>query len=234
MRGCWAVVVILGLMAQAHAQARAPVGPGSAEDVAATAIAPGLLDAAELAYSGRSIVLDSSFAVGRGAATQLSTRRNWRAYQGGSGELLSPTQFYTAVGRPELAASYDQRHWFGLATLVGGAALVLGTVGYGSATIDSCDAVALDERRGCSDRYHRVLEVGVGVGLIAMAIGGWYVGRPHPIDESQAQALVDDYNRRLRRQIGLPIVARPPVLRDLKVGAYRDGRSSGLVIAARF
>lgn len=67
-----------------------------------------------------------------------------------------------------------------------------------------------------------------------MAIGFYYYYHPPPISENDAKALAEAYNQRLRRELGLPVVTRRPLLHDLKLTPFVARGDAGLTLGARF
>ena len=153
---------------------------------------------------------------------------------------LEPEQFYAMVGRPDLGEDYASRRTAKIAGyVVGGRAVTAGTVlalslqkecpiGASEPTFSMCLA---DNRQS----FYTAFGVGYGVGLIGFSVGLWYSFHPHPISENEAKSLADVYNQRLRRELGLPVVARAPLLRDVKLTPF-IGRSDtgGLALSSRF
>lgn len=77
--------------------------------------------------------------------------------------------------------------------------------------------------------------VGLGVSLIGFTVAVWYTVHAHPISENEAKALADVYNQRLRRELGLPVVMREPLLHDVTLAPLLvRGEARGLALTARF
>lgn len=55
------------------------------------------------------------------------------------------------------------------------------------------------------------------------------------VGDHEAKSLADVYNQRLRRELGLPVVRREPLLRDVKLLPFiARGETGGLALGARF
>ncbi|MEO7733375.1 MAG: hypothetical protein ABIY55_20605 [Kofleriaceae bacterium] len=182
-------------------------------------------EVAELKFKRQSIRFGTAFLVGNGSFEQVESGRGWRAFQGDLNEAMTAEQFYTAVGRPELIQGYNQRRTLGTV------ALVVGGVGLAA-------AFALSFSSGADDPdFGRNVDIAIGVGAVCIGvtiIGIHYRGHAHPIDAQEAKALADAYNQGLRRQLGLPVAARQPVLRDVKIAPFATGTTGGLALSARF
>jgi hypothetical protein len=61
----------------------------------------------------------------------------------------------------------------------------------------------------------------------------WYAAHLQPISEREAKSLADQYSQSVRRNLGLPVVARPR-LRDIQIAPFVSGHDGGLVLGARF
>lgn len=167
--------------------------------------------------------------------------RSWVVYQGDLDEEIEPTAFYTTVGRPDLSEAYTQRRGVKIASLV--ISGVAAAVGFGILFYD------LGSRKDCPttlpfDQFEACLDdnrpgfvgplVAIGVSSVALGVGFWYHFHPHPIEENDAKALADAYNQRLRRQLGLPVVTRAPLLHDVKLTPFIARGDTGLALGARF
>jgi hypothetical protein len=76
--------------------------------------------------------------------------------------------------------------------------------------------------------------IAIGIGTIGLGVGVWYQFHPHPIDENAAKSLADAYNQGLRRQLGLPVASRRPLLRGVRLAPYVAAHQGGLGLSARF
>lgn len=179
-----------------------------------------------------------------------SVYRGWLAYQGESDQVLEPVEFYTAVGRPDLADSYQHRRWTALGgILVSTAGVIAESVliyKWASVPRPDCSvnlpfdqfSMCLDasEAKQAQDRsqYVTPMIVAGAVSLVGLVVGTWYAYRVHPVSENEAKSLADQYNQGLRRNLGLPVVRRAPRLHDLKLLPYVGGQDAGLALGARF
>jgi hypothetical protein len=174
------------------------------------------------------------------AGNVVSVSRRWVVHQGELDQELEPEQFYALVGRPDLGEAYASRRTIRIAGYVtGGLVMVAGTVlalslrkdcpiDQGEPTFSMC----FDDNR---QSFYAAFGVSFGVGMTGILIGLWYSLHPHPISENEAKSLADVYNQQLRRELGLPVVAREPLLRDVKLTPF-IGRSDtgGLALSGRF
>src|SRR5262249_35034081 len=91
---------------------------------------------------------------------------------------------------------------------------------------------------GCSSNPPDLLVpvlVSLGVSITGLAIAVHFEGDPPPLGESDARALADAYNQRLRTKLGLPPrVSHRALLRDVTVAPYVSAGDGGLVVRARF
>ena len=146
------------------------------------------------------------------------------------GVSLRPGALYALVGRPDLAAQIRRRRiGKGIAIGVGAAVMTFGAVaGIADSAATSLDngvnrAVNLcgtsDFSDKCTDRSH------TSAAPWALVFGGGFalvtglVLPTDPLDPGEKQALVDDYNRRLRARMGLS-------------GAFEAAKRSASVSAA--
>jgi len=165
----------------------------------------------------------------RGAVLEWS-----RPYKGKYREPLEGSAFYAYVGRPDLAATYDERAAKKRALLVSGVVtsavgLVTGFVGIinsnpGHSAFDygvrSCfDPACVDAAQAQADRANA--DAGstwrpvayVGFGLAAVGFATWVAGifvDPQPVGIVDARRLADAYNHQLRVALGLEPPSPPP------------------------
>jgi hypothetical protein len=184
--------------------AAAPAGPGPV---------------AELAYKRRSIRFGAAYAI-TGSQTTASLSRAWVIYQGDLDEELKPVAFYTAVGRPELGEQYMGRR----NKMIGG--FVVAGLGV------AADAAVLGIGREDANVAGLVIANLAAFGGILYGI--YYSNHLHPIEENDAKALADAYNQRLRRELGLPVVARRRLLHDVQLTPYLAGAEAGVGLRASF
>lgn len=195
--------------------AAAPAGPGPVDDRAERA----QREVAELAYKRRSIRFGAAYAI-TGSQSTASLSRAWVIYQGDLDEELKPVAFYTAVGHPELGEQYMGRR----NKMIGG--FVVSGLGF------AADAAVL-----LIGREHANV-AGLVIANLAVFGGGLYgihySNHLHPIEENDAKALADAYNQRLRRELGLPVVARRRLLHDVQLTPYLAGAEAGVGLRASF
>jgi hypothetical protein len=206
-------------------------------------------DVAELTFKRRSIRFGERYQL---VATGNTARlvRNWVAYRGDLDEELDPLDFYADVGRPDLGDSYTLRRHISIGSLVtAGLATALATylviTAFDTGPETACAAVPLDQFEACLDAQTKARDdrrstylppaIAASIGsAIALGVGIYLAIHPHPIDENEAKSLADVYNQQLRRRLGLPVVTRRPVLRDLKLTPYVAGNGTGIALSARF
>jgi hypothetical protein len=173
----------------------------------------------------------------------VSVSRRWTVHQGDLDQELAPEEFYAKVGRPDLGEVYASHRKLMIggyvvstfAVVVGSALAIglrkdcaIGQPGTSASSITMCE----DSN---TQTFITALAVGNGVGLIALGVGLWYGVHLHPITENEAKGLADVYNQRLRRELGLPVVRREPVLRDVTLAPFiAQGDARGLALSARF
>ncbi|MBC7977289.1 MAG: hypothetical protein H7138_20120 [Myxococcales bacterium] len=181
---------------------------------------------AELKYKRQAIRFSTTMVVGNNTITPVQSGRGWRTYQGDLDEELKPRAFYKLMGRPDLVAGYDRRRNL----MIGGAVVS----GLGYATMIGLFATFPDVGSDSWSSYFTLTGVVFSVAFVSSWWTFYYYNRPQPIDVDDAKRLADAYNQGLRRQFGLPVAAREPLLRDLRLAPYVGGDSGGLVLAARF
>jgi hypothetical protein len=195
-------------------------------------------EVAELTFRRQSIRFSKVFLVG-GGEIATGNRRNWTAYRGDLDAAMEPAEFYEQVGRPELVGSFRTRQvvkYVSMGVFVAGFttsfALILGR------TRKDCSSdLPFDEFEKCLDQPGPSAVpayAALGVGTVGLYVWLWYALNPHPIRENEAKALADEYNQGLRGRLGLPVVARPPRIRDLKLTPYLGDRDAGVALTGRF
>ncbi|MGE3454194.1 MAG: hypothetical protein AB7O24_03690 [Kofleriaceae bacterium] len=190
-----------------------------------------------------------------GSVTGVGMERlGWPAVRGESGVELEPTEFYSLVGRPELAESYQRRQKLGIGGIaIGGGVLAVGTyllaksIGI-STDSGRCDALfnpgTLAEYDQCAEQRseeaasYRTPALILGALGIAIAGGGYMIYRnSHPITENEAKLLAEDYNRQLRHRLHLNGDDSPTRDREaankIQLAPY-VGSKSGVVVTASF
>jgi hypothetical protein len=192
-------------------------------------------DAAEAEFNRRSIRFGPTYDL-QAAGNYTAMPRRWTAYQGDVRQKLRPFQFYQAVGRPDLIDSYGTRKATAIAGFViggisAGAAYVLFVVATTSTIECPIDS---SFHRNCPDASYTPTLLAAAVSGVAFITGIYYVTHLQPLDDGEAKALANEYNQRLRHQLGLPVATRRPRLRDLRLWPYVTGHDAGLAVGARF
>lgn len=168
----------------------------------------------------------------------VSVTTRWTVHQGDLDQQLEPEEFYAKVGRPDLGEEYASRRKLMIGGyVVGSAALAIGiVVAFSSRTdcsVDQPDFSSCEHNN--TQNFLTAYLVGSSLGLIGLSVGFWYQFHPHPITENEAKGLADVYNQRLRRELGLPVVRREPLLRDVRLAPFiARGDARGLALTARF
>jgi hypothetical protein len=166
--------------------------------------------------------------------------RQWQLYRGSRDQELGSPEFYQMVGRDDLAQAYQHRRY----AMYG--AYLTGGVAFGTAAVltlineshyEPCNMIEGEGGLVCVNQQHRSLApviIALAVGLVGVGVGTYYQRTPQPIDEGDAKALADAYNRELRGKLGLTAEAHAPRLRDLAVAPYAGGSGAGVAVGARF
>jgi hypothetical protein len=183
-------------------------------------------DLAEMKFERDRLHFGDVYIVSSGANHTVSTTRHWVAKRGDMGEELAPADFYHLVGRDDLADTYRHRQTFGIgATVVGCVAGFTGIALLATGPITAYGPVWTDTRTAGA--------LALGGGLLLAGVGAWNLSHANAITEADARSLADGYNQNLRRQLGLPTVARTP-LHDLKIAPYVGPGAGGVVVGATF
>lgn len=161
--------------------------------------------------------------------------------QGKYGVDVRGSELYRIVGRDDLVRKYKQRQGIrfgvGLPATFGGAALM----SVGAAVLVS-NVVADPPNFGDDDPIQmgrttgvaRISNVGagvmMGVGFVVMMGGIIFMGafKPHPASKAEAAKMIEEYNKNLRKTLGLGDLAARINLAPML------GRSNGLAISGRF
>jgi hypothetical protein len=166
--------------------------------------------------------------------------RQWQVFRGRRTQELESPEFYQMVGRDDLASAYTRRRY-----LMYGA-FITGGVAFGTAAAltvinesdyEPCNMIEGPGGLTCVNQHHRSIApvlIALGVGIVGVGVGTYLYRSPQPIDENDAKALADAYNRQLRGKLGLAAVADRPRLRDVTIAPYAGGAASGVTVAARF
>jgi len=177
---------------------------------------------AELKYRRRAIRFGEALAISANGTT-TSVSRAWTIHQGDLDEELKPVDFYQAMGRPDLAAQYTSRRHHAIGGFIVSGVGVLAEL---SVLITSHDK---------DTSFSIATLVVANLAIFGGAFYGiHYSNNLHPIEENDAKAMADAYNQRLRRELGLPVVTRRPLLHDMTVTPYLASNQSGLAMTARF
>lgn len=142
---------------------------------------------------------------------------SWSAIkQGKFGADVKGADLYRIVGRDDLYRKYKRRQAIrigvGLPAMFGGIALLSAGLGVavGNISADPPDFGSNDPiMMGASEAPTRVSNNGafamMGVGGGLFVAGLLFIGlfRPHPADRAQAAQMIDEYNRDLRKKLGL-------------------------------
>jgi hypothetical protein len=191
--------------------------------------------AAELVFRRQALRFGPSYELG-GQHT-AGGGQGWRVFQGRPDDELEAPAFYQMLGRDDLADAYRLRHTLMLGGYVAGglAFIAAGVLAVRKSDFSACssqlDPVAYQR---CSDDHLNSpapAVIALGVGLAASVFASYFYRNPQPIDEHDAKALADAYNQQLRRQLGLPVAARRPIVRDLALAPYLSSRAAGLALA---
>jgi len=152
-------------------------------------------------------------------------------YEGKFKKPLRHWRFYELVGRPDLVSKYKTRLGLKVGLGVGGGLLFAGGMGlmmYG----------LFSETGECTDRYDDgecltwvnkpALGAGIAmevVGVVAMMVGIFMSA--HPVGEPERLQLADEYNQRLREELGL---TDDVLRRYIKLSAFSDVRFSSMAM----
>ena len=202
---------------------------------------------ADLLFQRQAIRFGATYDLSVNHGTGTLSRR-WVTFQGDLDQDLPPEDFYRALGRPDLAKEYAHRHdlavggmvAFGIATVVTGVLFVKSAMADEQtctpgdfATFTACvqgNEKAHDDARST---YLPAAGIGVGVMFATFLYGAWYAYHLHPITESEAKTLAEQYNQNLRHNLGLPVVKRE-ILHDVKIAPYFTGGDGGIALGGRF
>jgi hypothetical protein len=157
-----------------------------------------------------------------------------RAYRGKYKEPLAEAGFYRYVGRSDLAASFEQqaskkRSLFAVGLAAGAVGFAFGGYGIYKASspksafdfgVAACTDVACSQaaqsradKANADERSGSIpfLVGGFGVAAAGFALFAWAVTiEPNPVDAPGARRLADEYNTRLRAELGLEPMATGP------------------------
>lgn len=181
--------------------------------LAATNPQPGV-ETALREYDQRRVTVGTVFVLDDHGGREIVPKR-FRA-QTGSGRVLAGAEFYSYVGRPDLASEYQTRSrrkkvlaGVGIGLFATGAGLSLGYIAASGRTANAL--------------------LGSGVALMfgsMVPIGFATALSPHPVTPAEVGKLVDDKNRRLRAELGFP--------ENLRVRPVASTSGGGAVFSGRF
>jgi hypothetical protein len=162
------------------------------------------------------------------------------AYQGKSRVPLSGEAFYLAIDRTDLADRYRARRGTRLGLMLGGGAVSVGGMVMALSGVGTrCVRMDAREFGGCLQRENEELLIpGIVVGsagVVAMLVGA--LVPHHPVDALEARRLAEEYNEKLKGELGLAAAPAPARAREPKVEVSVGGallRGGGaLVVGVR-
>jgi hypothetical protein len=159
--------------------------------------------------------------------------------QGKYGNEVPGPQVYEILGRPDLARQYRTRRAIkygvgissiaaGVGLMAGGMGIVFGNTRARGANFGFDDPIG----QGKTDPPVRVSSkagyamLGIGAGI--MTFGSFFIRlfKPHPVSVPEMARLMDEYNRKLRKDLGLP-KPRASIRLEPSVGLTNGGVVSG-------
>ena len=200
------------VLAAAETPAAAPGQGASAATMQAVAEVGKTVSAAaaeaQEKYDREHVWFEDWAAVNAGTGMVVST---WAVpYQGKYKKAIDGPEFYEIVGRPDLAEEYRSSQAWRTGFAIGGGVLTLGGTGLmvmSLVTMGGCD---IDDT-ACSDDSTNQLIAGsalLGGGLLSFTIGAMI--DPHPVEVGEARQLADEYNARLKKDLGLSAAPQAP------------------------
>jgi hypothetical protein len=150
-----------------------------------------------------------------------------------NGRKLSTDEFYEAVERPDLAATYRRRTKIGKTVAWGGVLVSLAASTYGlfaASKSDNCD-IGSPDFSACSDRRSDARlnnliwtsSVTVG-GLVVSLVGVYILAKRQPSSMNENHDMADAHNAKLRKKHRLPTAVAP----------YATPDGGGLAMVGRF
>jgi len=230
------IALLLAGTAAAHAQPA--IAPAQTEPAIEAQAERARRQAAELVFQQQALRFGPSYDLG-GHHTP-GGGQGWQVFRGAVNAELDAPAFYQALGREDLADAYRQRHtWMLGGYAASGLAFVAaGLLAVRKSDYSACsaqlDAVAYQRCWNDHTLSQAPALIAIGVGLTATAFASYFYRNPQPIDERDAKALADAYNQRLRRQLGLPVAAPRPIVRNLALAPFVAAGDRGLVLRATF
>ena len=153
-------------------------------------------EAAIAQYEERAIWFENW--VGIDAQTGVAVARWTVPYMGKYKKSLKGSKFYDALGREDLVKRFKQRTGVKVGLMAGGGLLLAG--GMGLLMYSILGDVDVDEEFDNKPPLISGIALGV-VGAAAMTWGVFF--KRHPVKEEEALRLVDEYNTKLRDELGL-------------------------------
>jgi len=158
-----------------------------------------------------------------------------------NGRKLEVVDFYDAVGRSDLSATYRRRTtyaWISLGTAVAleAASLVVMT----KALEDDCEALepGFDACFAAAEkRQAKGLKLSLGLaggGIAVMFVGIAFLRYRISTSENDVHDMADHHNAKLRQKHGLPTAGLRPRLQQVALTPYVDTDGGGLAIGGRF
>jgi hypothetical protein len=164
-------------------------------------------------------------------------------YQGKYKRLLPLPEFYRLVGRADLADRYENRRTLGITLMAGGGALAIAaTIVAGSKLTAQMDCegrnhlapLQMQPLDHCPSATPAFLVAGVG---LAVAIAGAIIPNTTNMAATEARALADQHNLRLKKGLGLTSAEATPSPRPRprwQLAPYAAPSAGGLVLAGAF
>jgi len=189
-------------------------------------------EAAYVGYDGFDITIT-------GGSGWASAKVSTRFYLGASKQPLQGADFYKAVGRDDLAESYEQRSTTRVALIVGGIGLSVaslypfsqmetGGCGFGS----SGDSACQERQDSHNDDMLTAGTVLLAVGSLGATIG--FMMDPHPVSDSEQRGLADTHNEELKDGLHLDTRAKKSRAYAWAVAPAVGPGFGGVAFALRF
>ncbi|MGH1344944.1 MAG: hypothetical protein ACRBN8_25520 [Nannocystales bacterium] len=198
-------------------------------------------DSALAEYDRKRVVFDGSLQVTATGTNSAVLSRSFEP-RTGAGAPLPGDEYYTYVGRDDLAQEYRRRKagrqvlitagsLTALTGLVVMLALPLAAVAKDDGCISLEDPIESDACTANADRQQKKKVrrgLGLGGGLLAGGIVMGVIGgkiRPHTSTATDVQEMGESYNKDLRKRLGV---------REVAVRGSADRRGAGVVLSGRF
>ncbi|RMG94222.1 MAG: hypothetical protein D6705_16720 [Deltaproteobacteria bacterium] len=233
--------------AMAPHQGAPPPAPVAASEAAAEEPAPS--DEAIDAYERQYLHLERLVAVSSNGGRTPSVRVFSVVYRGRQDAPVKGAELYRILERPDLERKYHQRFGAKIGAMVGGGIAGLALMGVGTSVVlgnlraESADFGNDDLLGQGTEEPGLRMSTGAGYALTgvgaALLVTGVLVGvllPAHPVDEAEAAELIDDYNRKLRKKLGIPASYRGPraARSSLRVGIAGTRAGGGVIVSGRF